>query len=79
LSSVAALASLAGWTAGCRHKSKLDVDRAADVDRLWDLAPDQEVAAGLEAEAQEVGLRDEARLQPLGDDFGRRVGGADRR
>ncbi len=39
LHAVAAVAAL-GALGGCGHKSKLDADRAADVDALWALAPD---------------------------------------
>src|ERR1043165_4571088 len=37
------------------HKSKLDVDRGADVDAMWDLAPD-DTQLGLVASPRAVGL-----------------------
>ncbi|HUS29964.1 MAG TPA: hypothetical protein VMZ53_15770, partial [Kofleriaceae bacterium] len=40
---------------GCRNKSKLDVDRGADVDALWDLAPD-DTQLGLVASPRAIGL-----------------------
>ncbi|HTL35099.1 MAG TPA: hypothetical protein VL326_18350 [Kofleriaceae bacterium] len=42
--------------AGCgSHKSKLDLDRGADVDAMWDLAPD-DTQLGLVASPRAVGL-----------------------
>ena len=47
--------ALAAAAVGCRNKSKLDVDRGADVDALWDLAPD-DTQLGLVASPRAVGL-----------------------
>jgi hypothetical protein len=41
--------------AGCGNKSKLDADRGADVDALWDLAPDG-TELGIVASSRAVGL-----------------------